>query len=140
MRFLVVGAGSWGTAFARVLLDRSHDVVLACHSSEQAAAIEAINTFFAGLADLPAWLPAGSIVEAEMAFPIERLQVVGRRPSRDRVFEHGAAHCAHGRRRDLPARVADDLLDEKVQFADLPGSSRRWHELPKALAPLGKSR
>ena len=31
VRFLVAGAGSWGTAFARVLLDRDHDVVLACH-------------------------------------------------------------------------------------------------------------
>ena len=41
MRFLVVGAGSWGTAFARVRLERSHDVVLACHTAEQAAAIEA---------------------------------------------------------------------------------------------------
>ncbi len=39
MRFLVVGAGSWGTAFTRVLLDRQHDVVLACHTREQAAAI-----------------------------------------------------------------------------------------------------
>ncbi len=39
MRFLVVGAGSFGTAFARVLLERGHDVVLACHTAEQAAAI-----------------------------------------------------------------------------------------------------
>jgi glycerol-3-phosphate dehydrogenase (NAD(P)+) len=39
MRFLVVGAGSWGTAFTRILLDRGHDVVLACRSSEQAEAI-----------------------------------------------------------------------------------------------------
>jgi glycerol-3-phosphate dehydrogenase (NAD(P)+) len=39
MRFLVVGAGSWGTAFTRVLLDRGHDVVLACHSRGQAEAI-----------------------------------------------------------------------------------------------------
>src|SRR5256885_1962326 len=39
VRFLVVGAGSWGTAFSRVLLDRRHDVVLACHTTEQAAAI-----------------------------------------------------------------------------------------------------
>jgi glycerol-3-phosphate dehydrogenase (NAD(P)+) len=39
MRFLVVGAGSWGTAFTRVLLDRGHAVVLACHSREQAEAI-----------------------------------------------------------------------------------------------------
>ncbi|HEU5372103.1 MAG TPA: NAD(P)H-dependent glycerol-3-phosphate dehydrogenase [Gaiellaceae bacterium] len=39
MRVLVVGAGSWGTAFTRVLLDRGHDVVLACRSREQADAI-----------------------------------------------------------------------------------------------------
>jgi glycerol-3-phosphate dehydrogenase (NAD(P)+) len=39
MRFLVVGAGSWGTAFTRVLLDRGHDVVLACHTPQQAEAI-----------------------------------------------------------------------------------------------------
>jgi glycerol-3-phosphate dehydrogenase (NAD(P)+) len=40
MRFLVVGAGSWGTAFTGVLLERGHDVVLACRSSEQAEAIQ----------------------------------------------------------------------------------------------------
>jgi glycerol-3-phosphate dehydrogenase (NAD(P)+) len=39
VRFLVVGAGSWGTAFTRVLLDRGHEVVLACHTPEQAEAI-----------------------------------------------------------------------------------------------------
>jgi glycerol-3-phosphate dehydrogenase (NAD(P)+) len=39
VRFLVVGAGSWGTAFTRVLLDRGHDVVLACRTPEQAEAI-----------------------------------------------------------------------------------------------------
>ena len=39
MRFLVVGAGAWGTSFTRVLLDRGHDVVLACHTAEQAQAI-----------------------------------------------------------------------------------------------------
>src|SRR6266581_1790034 len=39
MRFLVVGAGSWGTAFTRILLERGHDVVLACRSAEQAEAI-----------------------------------------------------------------------------------------------------
>jgi len=39
VRFLVVGAGSWGTAFTRVLLDRGHEVVLACHTAAQADAI-----------------------------------------------------------------------------------------------------
>jgi glycerol-3-phosphate dehydrogenase (NAD(P)+) len=39
MRFLVVGAGAWGTAFTRLLLDREHDVLLACRTAEQAQAI-----------------------------------------------------------------------------------------------------
>ncbi|HTZ06047.1 MAG TPA: NAD(P)H-dependent glycerol-3-phosphate dehydrogenase [Gaiellaceae bacterium] len=39
MRFLVAGAGSWGTAFSYVLLERGHDVVLGCHTEEQARAI-----------------------------------------------------------------------------------------------------
>jgi glycerol-3-phosphate dehydrogenase (NAD(P)+) len=39
MRFLVVGGGSWGTAFTRILLDRGHEVVLACRTREQAEAI-----------------------------------------------------------------------------------------------------
>jgi glycerol-3-phosphate dehydrogenase (NAD(P)+) len=39
MKFLVVGAGSWGTAFSHVLLERDHEVVLGCHHAEQAAAI-----------------------------------------------------------------------------------------------------
>jgi glycerol-3-phosphate dehydrogenase (NAD(P)+) len=39
MRFLVVGSGSWGTAFAHVLLERGHDVVLACHHADDARAI-----------------------------------------------------------------------------------------------------
>jgi glycerol-3-phosphate dehydrogenase (NAD(P)+) len=39
VRFLVAGAGSWGTAFTRVLLERGHEVVLACRTREQADAI-----------------------------------------------------------------------------------------------------
>ncbi len=39
MRFLVAGAGSWGTAFTHVLLERGHEVVLGCHTTEQARAI-----------------------------------------------------------------------------------------------------
>ena len=36
---VVVGGGSWGTAFARVLAERGHDVTLACRDPEQARAI-----------------------------------------------------------------------------------------------------
>jgi len=37
----VIGGGSWGTAFARVLRCRDHAVTLACRTAEQAAAIAA---------------------------------------------------------------------------------------------------
>jgi glycerol-3-phosphate dehydrogenase (NAD(P)+) len=38
---VVVGGGSWGTAFARLLADRGFTVTLATHSAEDAAAIRA---------------------------------------------------------------------------------------------------
>ena len=40
MNAVVVGAGSWGTAFARLLADRGHDVTLAARDPEQARTIE----------------------------------------------------------------------------------------------------
>ena len=39
MNVVVVGGGSWGTAFSRLLLDHGHAVTLACRDPEQAAAI-----------------------------------------------------------------------------------------------------
>ena len=39
MRVVVVGGGSWGTAFSRVLAARDHEVTLACRDPEQARAI-----------------------------------------------------------------------------------------------------
>jgi glycerol-3-phosphate dehydrogenase (NAD(P)+) len=39
MRIAVIGAGSWGTAFSRLLLDRGHEVMLSCRDPEQAHAI-----------------------------------------------------------------------------------------------------
>ena len=39
MNVVVVGAGAWGTAFARLLADRGHDVTLAARDAEQARAI-----------------------------------------------------------------------------------------------------
>jgi glycerol-3-phosphate dehydrogenase (NAD(P)+) len=39
VRAVVVGGGSWGTAFSRLLADRGHEVTLACRDQEQAAAI-----------------------------------------------------------------------------------------------------
>jgi glycerol-3-phosphate dehydrogenase (NAD(P)+) len=65
MRFLVVGAGSWGTAFTRVLLDRGHEVVLACHTAGQAEAIAATgrNPRYLTNVDL-AGVPATTIADA----------------------------------------------------------------------------
>ena len=39
MNIAVVGGGSWGTAFSRLLADRGHDVTLACRDPEQVRAI-----------------------------------------------------------------------------------------------------
>jgi glycerol-3-phosphate dehydrogenase (NAD(P)+) len=39
MRVVVVGGGSWGTAFSALLRDRGHEVTLACRDPEHAAAI-----------------------------------------------------------------------------------------------------
>ena len=41
MDVVVVGGGSWGTAFARLLADHGHGVTLACRDAEQARAIRA---------------------------------------------------------------------------------------------------
>ena len=41
MKATVVGAGSWGTTFAVLLVDCGHDVTLACRDAEQARAIAA---------------------------------------------------------------------------------------------------
>ena len=35
MKTTVIGGGSWGTAFARLLVDREHEVALACRDPEQ---------------------------------------------------------------------------------------------------------
>src|SRR5438132_1240047 len=40
VRVVVVGGGSWGTAFAALLRDRDHDVTLACRDPEQVRTIE----------------------------------------------------------------------------------------------------
>ena len=39
MNIVVVGGGSWGTTFARLLFDHGHEVTLACRDADQAAAI-----------------------------------------------------------------------------------------------------
>lgn len=54
MRVVVVGAGSWGSAFACLLRDNGHEVTLAARDAEQVAAIRATgrNPRYARTADL----------------------------------------------------------------------------------------
>jgi glycerol-3-phosphate dehydrogenase (NAD(P)+) len=68
MRAVVVGGGSWGTAVAKLLRDRGHEVVLACRDPEQAAVIAATghNPRYAEGADL-AGIAAAAIDEAPVA-------------------------------------------------------------------------
>jgi len=68
MRAVVVGGGSWGTAFACLLRDRGHEVTLACHHAAQAEAIAATgrNPRYLADADLRG-IEAASVAEAPTA-------------------------------------------------------------------------
>src|SRR5262245_23007363 len=68
MNVVVVGGGSWGTAFACLLRDRGHDVTLACHHAEQAEAIAATgrNPRYLRDADLRG-IGAATVAEAPVA-------------------------------------------------------------------------
>src|SRR5438067_1465 len=68
MRIVVVGGGSWGTAFSRLLADRDHAVTLACRDPEQAQAINETgrNPRYLGIVDLRG-IPAAQLDEAPIA-------------------------------------------------------------------------
>ena len=68
MKVVVVGGGSWGTAFSCILRDRGHDVTLACRDAEQAAAIATTgrNPRYLSTADLTG-IAATTIAEAPIA-------------------------------------------------------------------------
>jgi glycerol-3-phosphate dehydrogenase (NAD(P)+) len=68
MRVVVVGAGSWGSAFACLLRDRGHEVTLAARDPEQVAAIAATgrNPRYAHDAYLRG-IAAATIAEAPIA-------------------------------------------------------------------------
>jgi glycerol-3-phosphate dehydrogenase (NAD(P)+) len=70
---VVVGGGSWGTAFSRLLADRGHDVTLACRDPEQARAINETgrNPRYLRIVDLGG-IPAAPLAEA----PVDRADVV----------------------------------------------------------------
>jgi glycerol-3-phosphate dehydrogenase (NAD(P)+) len=68
LRVVVVGAGSWGTAFACLLRDRGHEVTIAARDAAQAEAINATgrNPRYAQEADLVG-VRAASISDAPVA-------------------------------------------------------------------------
>lgn len=68
MKVVVVGGGSWGTAFAPLLRDRGHDVTLACRDPEQVRAIEETghNPRYLTTADLRR-VKAATVEEAPVA-------------------------------------------------------------------------
>ena len=67
-RVVVVGGGSWGTAFSRLLADRGHEVTLACRDPEQARAINETgrNPRYLRIVDLRG-IPAAPLAEAPIA-------------------------------------------------------------------------
>jgi glycerol-3-phosphate dehydrogenase (NAD(P)+) len=67
MKIAVVGGGSWGTAFSRLLLDRGHEVTLACRDPEQARAIAETghNPRYLSDVDLSGVVP-GTVPEARL--------------------------------------------------------------------------
>jgi glycerol-3-phosphate dehydrogenase (NAD(P)+) len=68
MKIVVVGGGSWGTAFSRLLADCEHDVTLACRDPEQARAIQETgrNPRYLRIVDLRG-IPAAPLAEAPVA-------------------------------------------------------------------------
>jgi glycerol-3-phosphate dehydrogenase (NAD(P)+) len=68
MKTVVVGAGSWGSAFATLLRDKGHEVTLAARDPEQVAAIRATgrNPRYATTADLTG-IGAAVLEEAPVA-------------------------------------------------------------------------
>ena len=68
VRVVVVGAGAWGTAFARVLAERGHDVTLAARDPEQARAIAETGRNPRYLSDVSLeGIGAASLAEAPLA-------------------------------------------------------------------------
>jgi glycerol-3-phosphate dehydrogenase (NAD(P)+) len=73
VRVVVVGAGSWGSAFACLLRDAGHDVTLAARDPEQVTAIAETgrNPRYAGRADL-----SGIAASTIAGSPIEEAEIV----------------------------------------------------------------
>jgi glycerol-3-phosphate dehydrogenase (NAD(P)+) len=69
VRVAVIGGGSWGTAFARLLARAGHDTLLVCRDQEQASAIAEHhrNPRYLYDIELPAELRAAALDDADLA-------------------------------------------------------------------------
>ena len=65
----MIGGGSWGTAFARLLALAGHDTVLVCRDPEQAAAIarDHRNPRYLSDIELPPALAARALEDADLS-------------------------------------------------------------------------
>ncbi len=108
MKTVVVGAGAWGTAFARLLHEHGHEVTLACRDAEQARVIAETGRNPKYLSDIA--LDGVAAAHIEKA-PLEGAElVVVAVPSRSFAEEIGSG---------LPAAAViaseDDELAERLQ-------------------------
>src|SRR2546429_85830 len=71
MQVVVVGAGSWGTAFARLLADRGHVTTLACRVEQRPVAVLSGPNF---AEEIAAALPAAAVIASEDEGLAVRLQ------------------------------------------------------------------
>ena len=123
MNVVVVGGGSWGTAFASVLVEHGHDVTLACRDPEQVAAIRETgrNPRYLGSVDLPPW---------------PRRRSRGRCADANLVVVAVPSACVQGGRRRTAGSGADPQPDEGARPGDRRAALDR-RARPAGGGPLG---
>ena len=127
MRFLVAGAGAWGTAFTHVLRERGHDVVLACHTREQADAINETGrnprslpkVDLRGVEAVPLDKAPADVEVVVVAVPSKAFAAVVRRST-----GHGSGAQPHERSRPGNGRASVDARAEPPRSRFSPG--RTW--------------
>lgn len=118
----VIGAGSWGTALANVLVENNHDVLLWTRSAEQ---VEEINTEHTNKTYLPdAKLPQNLVATSDLEQAVKHAQTilfvvptgairsVSEQVSRYLDEEKLFVHASKGLELDTHLRISEILADE----------------------------